>query len=578
MKTKIFTLCFALVASVGTMFASTQIDDLYYNLDQKSKTAEVTYKIYSPQAGSYNGGWKISTANIPSSVTYNGVSYSVTSIGDNAFDNCTRLTSVTIPNSVTSIGDYAFRGCTGLTSIEIPNSVTSIGQDAFRECTGLPVENNLRYADTYLVGAVDQTLSTYTIKEGTKWLGSQAFSGCSGLTSITIPNSVTNIEYAAFSRCKGLNSIDIPNSVTSIEKYAFFECTGLTYVTIPNSITSIEERTFYGCTGLSSVTIPNSVTSLGQDAFIDCTGLTSVTIPNSVTSIGRGAFDGCSGLTSIEIPNSVTSIGIGVFADCTGLTSVTIPNSVTSLGWNAFYSCSSLKSVTIGSGVESIEYGAFYGCSGLTSVTCLAAAPPKMGVAQGGNLGVFANLDCSKILLYVPAKSIDAYKVADQWKEFTNILPISAKDTETTTVKAEPTTNSVEITWPVVAGAYTYEIVIKDKSGNVVCTLVFNAQGQLISIAFNAPGRDGAPQHKQEAGFSFVVNGLDSGTEYGFDVIAKDENGNVLDTKSGSFTTQAPQGLDDINAATKSQKIVRDGQIFILRGNQVYTVTGQEVK
>ncbi len=199
-----------------------------------------------------------------------------------------------------------------------------------------------------------------------------AFSDCTGLTSITIPNSVTSIGYDAFSGCTGLTSITIPNSVTSIGSSAFSGCSGLTSVSvengnpkydsrdncnaiiytssntlitgcentvIPNSVTSIGGSAFSGCSGLTSITIPNSVTSIGSSAFSGCSGLTSVTIPDGVTSIGNRAFYNCSGLTSVTIPSSVTSIGVKAFSDCSGLTSVTIPNSVTSIGSSAFYNC-----------------------------------------------------------------------------------------------------------------------------------------------------------------------------------------------------------------------------------------------
>ena len=203
-------------------------------------------------------------------------------------------------------------------------------------------------------------------------IGGGAFYDCSGLTSITIPNSVTSIGGSAFSGCTGLTSITIGNSVTSIGSYAFYGCTSLTSVTIPNSVTSISSYAFDGCTSLTSVTIPNSVTYIGSYAFDGCTSLTSIivesgntvfdsrnncnaivetatntlvagckntTIPNSVTSIGSSAFYRCSSLTSIIIPNSVTSIGNGAFSGCSSLTSVTIPESVTSIGSDAFYGC-----------------------------------------------------------------------------------------------------------------------------------------------------------------------------------------------------------------------------------------------
>ena len=364
MKKSLLFLCL-LLTSVSGWAHDFVVDGIYYRIISKTDlTVCVTYK--GKYSDSYSNEYTGSVT-IPESVTYSGKTYSVTSIGNAAFSDCTGLTSVTIPESVTSIGESAFWHCTRLTSVTIPNSVTSI--DAW------------------------------------------AFSGCSGLTSVTIPNSVTEIDAQTFYNCSGLTSITIPNSVTSIGDYAFNGCTGLTSVTIPNSVTSIGASAFRGCTGLTSVTIGNSVTSIGSSAFRE-TGLTSVTIPNSVTSIGSYAFSGCTGLTSVEIPNSETTIGDYAFNGCEALISVTIPNSVTTIGNYAFNGCyfvydlfinnSSLKnanmwgatlcdtetkdglliketdvvkcrpwatSVTIPDGVTKIGNYAFNGCKALTSVT-----------------------------------------------------------------------------------------------------------------------------------------------------------------------------------------------------------------
>ncbi|MBQ0049627.1 MAG: leucine-rich repeat domain-containing protein, partial [Bacteroidales bacterium] len=246
-------------------------------------------------------------------------------------------------------------------------------------------------------------------------IGKAAFFNCSGLTSVTIPNSVTSIGESAFVGCRGLTSVTIPNSVTSIGEYAFSSCsnvkeliyaegcetalqtylTSITSVTIPNSVTSIGPDAFYGCSGLTSVTIPNSVTSIGERAFFNCSSLTSVTIPNSVTSIGKYAFWKCSGLTTVTIGNSVTSIGEEAFRGCSGLTSVTIPNSVTRM-W---------------------DY-AFAGCNGLTEIQSLATNPPSCGSAAFENVGKF---EC---IVKVPEESIEAYKAANEWKDFWNIVAL----------------------------------------------------------------------------------------------------------------------------------------------------------
>ena len=308
------------------------------------------------------------------------------------------IKALCIGESVTSIGEFAFSGCSSLTSVIIPNSVTSIGDDAFSGCYSLPVEDTLRYADTYLVEAVDKTLSTCSIKEGTKWVGNNAFDGCGKLTSVTIPNSVTSIGEEAFSNCSSLTSVTIPNSVTSIGYNAFKNCYSLTSVTIGESVTSIGYNAFQGCSSLSSVIIPNSVTIIGGWAFYDCSSLTSVTIPNSVTSIGDDAFKNCYSLTSVPIGKSVTSLGDDAFKNCYSLTSVTIGKSVTSIGDDAFKNCYSLTSVTInsdaimsrdysynsnishifgsqvteymiGDAVKGIGDEAFYNCDSLTSVT-----------------------------------------------------------------------------------------------------------------------------------------------------------------------------------------------------------------
>ncbi len=319
--------------------SQTAISGIYYNLNSWSdvKTASVT-----SNPDKYSGDIVI-----PESVTYEEVTYSVTSIGSDAFRGCSGLTSVTIPNSVTSIGGSAFSECSGLTSVTIPNSVTSIGEYAFSGCSGL---------------------TSVTISNSVTSIGSSAFSGCSGLTSVTIPNSVTSIGGSAFEGCSGLTSVTIPNSVTSIGEYAFYGCSSLTSITIPNSVTSIGGSAFNGCSGLTSVTIPNSVTSIGTYAFSGCSSLTSVTIPNSVTSIGGSAFYGCKGLLNVTLSDNITSIEDNTFRECSGLLSINIPKGVTSIGQSALYRCESLTSIELPGGLTSIGDHAFWGCKSVTAI------------------------------------------------------------------------------------------------------------------------------------------------------------------------------------------------------------------
>ena len=212
--------------------------------------------------------------------------------------------------------------------------------------------------------------------------------------------------------------------VTSIEDCAFFGCSGLsglTSVTIPNSVTSIGERAFWLCTGLTSVIIPNSVTNISKWAFWGCTNLTSITIPNSVTSIGEWAFF-CSALISVIIPNSVTSIGKEAFSGCSDLTSVTIGNSVMSIGEYAFFNCYCLTSVTIPNSVTSIGDGAFMACD--LSVVISLIENPFLIKGKTSDYGTFSKNTFNNATLYVPTGTIDKYKATEGWKDFVSIEEI----------------------------------------------------------------------------------------------------------------------------------------------------------
>ena len=396
---------------------------------------------------------------------------SVTSIGDEAFDDCTALTSITIPNSVTSIGDEAFSGCTSLTSVTVPNSVTSIG----------------RYA----------------------------FTLCSSLTSITIPNSVTSIGGCTFFGCTSLTSIKVDagnnkydsrdNCNAIIETSSNTLIAGCKNTTIPNSVTSIGYEAFRGCYALTSITIPNSVTSIGNRAFMECNSLTSVTIPNSVTSIGNHAFYGCSSLTSIKvdagnntydsrdncnaiietstntliagcmnttIPNSVTSIGGCAFGECSSLTSITIPDGVTSIGEDAFNGCSGLTSITIPHSVTSIGYCAFSRCDNLEEVYCYAEKVPSTSTDAFG-FHVPQN-----VTLYVPASAINDYKTTEPWSEFGTIKEIPGSSS----------VQAVKESVPVLISANNGLISVKSElDGEPVA--VYTAEGKLMGSGTISSGQ-----------------------------------------------------------------------------------------
>ena len=206
----------------------------------------------------------------------------------------------------------------------------------------------------------------YSIKKGVKIIANNAFNSCESLTSINIPDSVTNIGDGTFFYCKSLTSINLPDSMTSIGHSVFSSCHSLTSISIPDGVTNIGDSAFSGCVSLTSIIIPDSVTSIGDYAFFYCNSLISINIPDSVTSIGNDAFSGCKSLKSIIIPDSVTSIGNNAFNGCASLTSINIPDSVTNIEDGTFFYCKSLTSINIPNSVKRIGYFAFAGCDSLS--------------------------------------------------------------------------------------------------------------------------------------------------------------------------------------------------------------------
>ena len=607
MKTKLFTLLLAVAASVGTMFADgTKIGDLYYNL-KEDKTAEVTYELRYDE-NNYKG---LTTANIPASVTYNGTTYSVTSIGEYAFRDCSSLTSVTIPNSVTSIGNYAFLNCTGLTSVTIPNSITSIGAYAFRDCS---------------------SLTSVTIPNSVTSIGDNAFHNCSGLTKVNITdiaawcniafgnstsNPLNNAKHL-FVNDVEVTDLVIPNSVTSIGDWAFYECSSLTSVTIPNSVTSIGSRAFSGCSGLTSVTIPNSVTSIGSGAFSGCSSLTSVTIPNSVTSIGSSAFSGCSSLTSVTIPNSVTSIEGGAFSRCSSLTSVDAPAaffdvpegdwpyytkilrqvkvnsgeltenallfinrsyktlqtldvsgvSNTEFADEAFKDCYSLQVLVLPEGLQKVGYMMVAGCKNLQAIDIPASVEE---IEQSA----FEDCRSIKSITFGGASSgapgrFNAPAAASQLKKIGNWAFYNAHELQHLDIPE----GVEEIGDGAFYGCTYLEDMILPSSIRAIGDNCFALCSKLAKIVCNAT----TPPAIQAKTF-YDVNRL-------IPVYVPDES--VASYESDEYWKEFDiQGASDIesavskmtnDSATAITKVMRDGQVLIMRGGKTYTIQGVEVK
>lgn len=270
--------------------------------------------------------------------------YPVIGIGNVAFFRCLSLVEVSIPESIITIGDNAFSNCTSLTSITIPKNVISIGDKAFEKCVNLATINyNATNCTLQGNNIFSNCNKITTLNIGNKVETIPCFAGCTGLTSITIPDNVTKIEERAFSGCAGLVSVTLGTGLTSIRTGIFSNCIGLTSITIPNNVTSIESSAFSGCTGLINVTLSNELTSIGTSAFSGCTSLTSITIPNKVTNIGDMAFSGCTKLDSVTVQcNTPPSASYIIFSSCSKLRIIIVPQSAvstykTTWGWSDYY-------------------------------------------------------------------------------------------------------------------------------------------------------------------------------------------------------------------------------------------------
>lgn len=522
---KLIVLTFLMVP--GYLYAyDFQVGGIYYNININGNSVGVTNGDVL-----YQGNIEI-----PSDIIYNDKNYQVTNIGNFAFANCLELTSVTIPTSVIAINSYAFHRCSGLTSVNIPNSVMWIRERAFQGCSSLTsviIPNSVTFIDgsafsgcsslnsimvdngnsnydsrdncnaiietssntlifgckkTVIPNSVTNIgnnafsycsgLTSLAIPDGVTSIGDEAFEGCSNLSSITIHDGVSTIGNSVFKGCTNLNSIILPNSVLSIGSQAFRECSSLKTIDIGNCVTSIGNQAFFGCRGINSFTIPNSVKKIDDYAFAYCSGLTTIKIPNSVTELGGYSFEECTNLTSVSISNSIKEIKLWTFYGCKNLKSVTIPNSVTTIGGNAFMHCTSLKSIDIPSSVTTIEDGAFERCTGLVSFTIpntistiaggvlegcssLSSITIPSSVTSIGRIAfykcealtsiiseiqepfpltadkVFSDVTYSRAVLTVPKGTKATYQSTVGWNSFRNIVEVGGPIEYTLSIKSE---------------------------------------------------------------------------------------------------------------------------------------------
>ena len=352
--------------------------------------------ITSIGAFAFNNCTKLVSINMPTSLT---------SIGEGAFRNCNKVIIANLPNGVTKIEKNVFENCSNLTSIVIPATVTSIGEGAFRVCvslTNVKMSNNLTSIGE---GAFRScvSLTNITIPNAVTKIEAKVFENCLALTNVVMPNSVTSIENSAFNNCKSLVGITLSTGLINIGEAVFENCTSLKNIAIPASVTNIGDRVFRNCTSLVNIAIPDGVTEIGIKVFSNCESLTNVVLSNNITSIGGWTFFNASNLTNITLPSSLKSIGDLAFARCTGLTSIIIPNSVISIGNSAFSKCTNLASVTISSNIVSIGAHAFSECSSLTSIVI-----PSSTIYMGKSVFII----CYDLIIYS-----ETIRKPDGWDE-----------------------------------------------------------------------------------------------------------------------------------------------------------------
>lgn len=414
-----------------------EIDGISYNLISKGNIAEVT------GCHHYSGD-----AVIPETVTYNDVTYSVTTIRKNAFTGCS------------------------LNSIEIPSSITKICQEAFYngKATSVKIKDlaawcNINFESDFKTNPLstashlflnDEEIHDLVIPEGVKAINGHAFYYFSGLTSVKIPSSVTSIGTECFAYCLGIKTIEIGDNTsqeaaTVLGGRAFYKCDNLNSVILGNNIVEIGRNAFDGCKSLQSIVIPNSVKTIGSHAFVGCESLESVqlsenlksiewasfsscyslksiTIPDGVEFLGESAFGNCKNLTKVKLPSNLKKIDWCVFQYCTNLTSIDIPDNTQTIYICAFDGCTNLKTVTLGKSVNNIQNGAFANCPALEDIYCKAKTPPTCYTAYNNlyakTMDVFYDSYIEHATLYAPAKSIETYKTTEPWSKFKTFVPI----------------------------------------------------------------------------------------------------------------------------------------------------------
>ena len=665
MKTKVSIILVCLIWMANSLYAAVYNgmcgENVSWTLDSETKVLTISGTGEMYHDGHFSDSLHWHGQNLTTTIQSVVIEPGVTSIGYWAFANCTNLKNISLPDGITLIEADAFYN-SGLTSIVLPNSVTEvqesafsnckqlavcdlgrgikhIGKNCFWDCTALkslkwsdcletigsgcfiswgsgssselgkiPLQDTLVFPATFR--SMDEIFDCYTNVKVVVWnarrpegsgmgplynyyhsydkiivgdevevIPTNLFRDQSTIDTIILPESIESIGANAFNGCKKLQYVNIPENVQSIGKAAFYNCSALTSLELPESISEIYGSTFYGCKSLRRIRLPKGVTTIGESAFVNCPALDSIVLPSELTMIGGSAFSG------IELQDTLV-----------------IPDKVVAISSNAFENWSSLEYLSIGKNVTLIGDNAFKGDSAVTHITVWAAVPPMV------TEGTLADIPDSAWLSVLP-DSRKQYREHPYWGRFRMAdVPDSAMIQRTVTVDAAETT--ADFTWPTDSAANSYQIDIY-KDGNVFCRLTLGNRGQLLGIAFSAPGRRMAQQNNADSSqpytLSFMVTGLDAASRYNYVLSALDANGTPLHVYIGDFATtgyigdlrypdgneviptppiipsnpeaQAPTGIDQ----TKEEQcpngvVLMNGQLFIRRDGKTYSVTGQIVQ
>ena len=592
---KIYLFLLALCACFIQMYAETvKLNGLYYSLG--TTTAQVV-KDQSSDKSVYSA---YTAVTIPASVTYNNYTYPVTSIGTSAFEGLTNLQSVTLPTSVTTIGTDAFYGCTklgsvnleeglttinlrafyncALTEITIPSTVTSIGNAAFKgnpttTIVWKPADCSIGSDSEAPFYSTNSQVTSFTFADGVEIVPAYICKNMSLLDTIVLPASVNRLGQYAFMNCTNLKSINLPATQKTLPTSFLEGCSSLESIELPATLTTISTDAFYGCTKLGSVNLEEGLTSIGLRAFSGC-NLTEITIPSTVTSIGNAAFKGnptttivwkpknCSigsdseapfynsnsqvtsftfgdsvqvipaylckymKIETIAIPATVTGIGQSAFMYCTNLKRFEFPQGIKTVATSVLEGCTALEEVVIPSSVTTINQDAFYNCSALQAIHNYAYTPQTITERTVNNVNK------QTCILYVPMDYIDLYQAKAVWCDFINIIGVA------TDLQFEEQT--VQVSY-----------LKQDESLHYM-------EAQKWQV----------PHAPRIEGFTFLK----------WQVLPGDlAEGIVLQAVyEANNPTEAPAVYT--NPANPAQKLIKNGNVYILSGEKVYTVTGQELK